>query len=303
MVRIQVPVYGAVNSVNRIPWCLEATALSLGHGHKDDCEGCDIRGGTRFDRQKPGEIMKRFRLSELCVLTGLSEIEVKRILSNNVKSKEETEGVKGYYSEYALRTLFDHRQGENRSISADSLFDEHTDSSLRKQILTYQLSSVLSDSERARLLNLPHGCRIREGAKILDPQNFKCGENVWIGEGAILDAQGGLEIGDNSQIGLSVMVWSHTSHKQAISGLTGSKIKEGIQYKRTRIGSNVFIAGPSVISPGVTIGDKVIISPLTFVGHDIPDKTVVSPHREFQSLENRVAELEKEIAELKGGSC
>ena len=179
-----------------------------------------------------------------------------------------------------------------------TLFDEDTDDSLRKQILTYHISGVLTDRERARLLNLPRGCRIRERAKILKPENFRCGENVWIGEGAVLDAQGGLEIGDNTQVGLNVMIWSHTSHNQAISGKTGSGTKEGIEYKSTKIGKNVLIAGPSVIAPGVTIGDGAIISPLTFVSRDVPDDAVLSPHRDLRNLQKRVTRLEETVEKL-----
>ena len=83
---------------------------------------------------------------------------------------------------------------------------------LREQILTYHISSVMTDDERAQLLGLPEGCRIRENAKIISPENFKCGKYVWIGEGAILDASGGLEIGDHTSIGLYVLVWTHSSY-------------------------------------------------------------------------------------------
>jgi hypothetical protein len=42
-----------------------------------------------------------------------------------------------------------------------------------------------------------------------------------------------------------VMIWTHSSHKQAVAGKTSSPTKEGIQYAETKIGSNCFIAGPS----------------------------------------------------------
>ncbi len=178
------------------------------------------------------------------------------------------------------------------------MLDPNTDSTLRNQILTYCLSDVMTDHERARLLGLPEGCRIRERAKILAPEKLILGKNVWIGEGAILDAQGGLHIGDNTQIGLNVLIWSHTSHKQAIQGLTGSPAKEGIKYAETRIGSNCFIAGPSVIAPGVTIGNGVIIGPLTFVERDVPDNGIVSCPRDVRKLQDRVDRLEKLVRSL-----
>jgi acetyltransferase-like isoleucine patch superfamily enzyme len=178
------------------------------------------------------------------------------------------------------------------------MLDPNTDPRLRDQILTYVASELLTDRERARLLGLPEGCRIRERAKILAPEKLTLGKNVWIGEGAILDAQGGLHIGDNTQIGLNVMVWSHTSHKQAIEGKTGSLSKEGIRYLETRIGANCFIGGPSVIGPGVTIGNGVIIGPLTFVEKDIPDNGVLSAPRELRKLRERIERLEKHVQSL-----
>lgn len=169
---------------------------------------------------------------------------------------------------------------------------------IRSEILRYRSTDLMDDRERARFLGLPDGCRIRENAKILNPENLTCGENVWIGEGAVLDAQGGLEIGDNTQIGLGVFVWSHTTHKQARAGQTGQS-KELIDYSRTRIGKNCFIAGPTVIGPGVTIGDGAIISPLNFVERDVAPGAVVSGRLERREVDNRIAALAAEVESLK----
>jgi acetyltransferase-like isoleucine patch superfamily enzyme len=168
---------------------------------------------------------------------------------------------------------------------------------IRRQILLYRMADLLTDRERARLLGLPEGCRIRERAKILAPEKLTLGRNVWIGEGAILDAQGGLTIGDYTQIGLNVMIWSHSSHKQARLSKTCVD-KEGIEYKPTRIGKNCFIGGPAVIAAGVTIGDRVVVSPLTFVDKDVPDDEVVSAKRDVKQLERRIKTLERSLEEL-----
>jgi len=156
---------------------------------------------------------------------------------------------------------------------------------LREQILTYFISLVMTDDERAQLLGLPEGCRIRENAKIISPENFKCGKHVWIGEGAILDASGGLEIGDYTQIGLYVLVWTHTSYKQALRSETGITSK-AIERKPTVIGSNVFLAGHSVVFAGVTIGNHVVILPMSVVSKDIPSHCVAggSPARKVRDL-------------------
>lgn len=169
---------------------------------------------------------------------------------------------------------------------------------IRAEILRYRSTALMNDRERARFLGLPDGCRIRENAKILHPDNLVCGTNVWIGEGAVLDAQGGLEIGDNTQIGLSVFVWSHTTHMQAVAGETG-RDKGRIEYRPTKIGSNCFIGGPSVIAPGVTIGDQAIISPLSFVENDVPRRGVVSSRAQRRIDDDRIAGLETELAALR----
>jgi acetyltransferase-like isoleucine patch superfamily enzyme len=145
---------------------------------------------------------------------------------------------------------------------------------LRKDILNRFISVVMTDDERAILFNLPEGCRIREGAKIISPENFKCGKYVWIGENAVLDASGGLEIGDHTSIGLSVFIWSHSSFLANLSmnNIIASPL---IVRKPTKIGSGCFISGPSVIYPGVNIGNKVVVMPMSVVTKDVPNYTLV----------------------------
>jgi acetyltransferase-like isoleucine patch superfamily enzyme len=146
---------------------------------------------------------------------------------------------------------------------------------LRNQILQYVVSSVMTDDERAQLFGLPKGCRMRENAKIISPDKFKCGEYVWIGEGAILDASGGLEIGEHTSIGLNVMIWSHTSYLVNLN-LENRIESPLIERVPTRIGKGCFIAGPSVVYHGVTIGDKVVVLPMSVVTKDIPSYSLVA---------------------------
>jgi acetyltransferase-like isoleucine patch superfamily enzyme len=181
-------------------------------------------------------------------------------------------------------------------------FDRDTPPQLREQILLARMGDDLTDRERARLMGLPEGCRIRERAKILAPDKLVLGHHVWIGEGAVLDAQGGLAIGDYCQIGLNVLIWSHSSHQQALASQTCTS-REGITYQATRIGNNVFIGGPSVIAPGVSIGNGVIISPLSFVDRDLPDGAVFSPSHEAKKLERRLHKLEAALKALQDGAA
>ena len=141
----------------------------------------------------------------------------------------------------------------------EALYDcflEETPWEIRRQILMYQASECMSDVERAQFLGLPEGCRMRERAKIISPENLVIGKNCWIGEGAILDASGGLKIGENCSIGLGVYLWTHDSFKLNLRGKNTREHSSRILRKRTKIGSNCFIGGPAVVMPGVTIGDK-----------------------------------------------
>lgn len=186
-------------------------------------------------------------------------------------------------------------------------FAPDTSRELRDQILRYHIACVMTDAERAKLFGLPSNCRMREGAKILSPENLLCGEYVWIGENAILDASGGLTIGSHTSIGLSVFVWTHSSDKLNAK-MENRPHHPEIQRKSTRIGHGCFIAGPSVILPGCTIGDRAVIGPMSVVDRDVADGEVIFGvrgverhvrrlNRTIEALIVRLDQLEKELRE------
>ena len=142
---------------------------------------------------------------------------------------------------------------------------------LRPKILERLLSLVMTDDERAALYKLPEGCRMREGAKIISQENLVCGEHVWIGENAILDASGGLEIGSHTSITVNTTVWSHTSSLSNIM-MSNQPGNPFIKRAKTTIGSGCFISG--VIYPGITIGDRCIVTPLSVVTKDLPSDCI-----------------------------
>ncbi|MFM7403852.1 MAG: acyltransferase [Erythrobacter sp.] len=174
-------------------------------------------------------------------------------------------------------------------------FDEQVQSAVRRQIFFQVATAGMSDGERARFAGLPQGCRMREGAKIIAPQNLRIGKNVWIGENAVLDASGGLEIGSNTSIGLGVFVWTHDSHKLNRMGNNTSAAASFIRRKPTKIGERCFIAGPSVIMPGVTLGPGSVVAPMSVIFHDTAPESTNTPYRDMLALERRIAELEKKV--------
>jgi len=146
---------------------------------------------------------------------------------------------------------------------------------LRRDVTLRFLSQLLTDDERARLHGLPASCRVRENTKILSPEKLVCGEHVWIGENAYLDASGGLSIGDHSTVGVGVYVWTHTS---VLANLLHQNRPGGAQVIRrpTRIGAGCYIVGHSVLNPGITIGDGALVLPMSVVTSDVAPGVIVA---------------------------
>jgi acetyltransferase-like isoleucine patch superfamily enzyme len=165
--------------------------------------------------------------------------------------------------------------------------DDERSNRLRGGILTDLVGQYMNDRERAALLGLPPTTRIRERAKIVNPERLELGDHCWIGEGAILDASGGLSIGEHTSIGLNVLVFTHSSWlaNMTLQNHSGSDL---IERKPIRIGKGCFIGGNSVILPGVVIGDFVTVHPLSVVAKDVPDRCMVggNPARVFQRVDD-----------------
>lgn len=180
----------------------------------------------------------------------------------------------------------------------DLFSDSTRNKDLRSYVLKQFVSGVMTDEERAKLWGLPEGCRMRENAKIISPENFKCGEFVWIGEGAVLDASGGLEIGSHTSIGLNVMVWSHTSFLTNLM-MANESNSSLIARAKTTIGKGCFIAGPSVIYHGVTLGDRTVVLPMSVINKDTPGNCIVggSPARVIKTIDDQF--IEEQIQKFK----
>lgn len=173
--------------------------------------------------------------------------------------------------------------------------DDERSNRLRRQILTDLVGGLMNDVERARLLGLPETTRIRERTKIVSVENLKLGDHCWIGENAVLDASGGLTIGEHTSIGLNCLIFTHSSwlSNMMLENHSGSDL---IERKPVRIGKGCFIGGNSVIMPGVTIGDFVTVNPLSVVTKDVPDYCLVSgnPARVFQRYDAEYLKAEAE---------
>ena len=118
----------------------------------------------------------------------------------------------------------------------------------------------------------------------------KCGKNVNIEHGAFLASGLGIEIGDNSGIGLSCRVAGPLTMGNDVMMAPGVMIftqnhetedlsipmrLQTAPKKKVTIGNDVWIGANALIMPGVNIGDGVIVAAGAIVTRDVEPYAVV----------------------------
>ena len=107
--------------------------------------------------------------------------------------------------------------------------------------------------------------------KIRKPQNLILGDDVQIGNKCRLYEDGGIEIGDNTEIapGLVVYSFNHNIHGKRLP------YDDVYEYQKVTIGRNVWIGADVKITPGVTIGEGAVIGMGTVVTKDVPPLAII----------------------------
>lgn len=159
--------------------------------------------------------------------------------------------------------------------------------------------------EARRLVRLINGTTETEGDKrvqllkelfgstgehvFLEP-NFRCdyGYNIHVGENffanfdcCILDVCK-VEFGDNCMLAPGVHIYTATHPIDHVERSNGPEYGKPI-----KIGNNVWLGGSSVINPGVTIGDNVVVASGAVVTKDVPPNVIVggNPARIIKEIE------------------
>ncbi|MBX3637660.1 MAG: acyltransferase [Rubrivivax sp.] len=120
--------------------------------------------------------------------------------------------------------------------------------------------------------------RISTHACIEHPQSLRLGDHVFIGHFSVLDASGGLEIGDGCQVTNHVSVLTHSTHRALRLGREdcwGDPSPPGLVRAPTRLGAWTFVGPHSVIAPGARIGRGVLVKAYSHVRGEVPDFAVV----------------------------
>jgi hypothetical protein len=107
---------------------------------------------------------------------------------------------------------------------------------------------------------------------ILSGRNTELGNGVFVNRGATIDDRGPITVGDHTMIAAGAIL---TTHGHILDDFSKPMPFGGRTMAPIVIGSNTVIGYNAVVMPGVTIGDRVIVSANAVVTKDIPDRWVV----------------------------
>lgn len=122
-----------------------------------------------------------------------------------------------------------------------------------------------------RLGSAGRGVRFAGRSVITGAGNAHFGDNVHIGDGAYIRAEGGLEIGSNTHVSRNMVLYT-MNHD--IAG-TALPYDDSQILRPVKIGRNVWIGMNVCIIPGTTIGDGAVIGMGTVVFGEVPPMAIV----------------------------
>ena len=144
----------------------------------------------------------------------------------------------------------------------------------RAQKLTAAMNFTYHEPEEiVRLFSELIGKPVGEGFCLFPPfytdygQNITIGKNVFLNTSCHFQDQGGINIGDGTQIGHNVVLatLNHNENPAQRSETIPAPIV---------IGRNVWIGANATITPGVTVGDGAIVAAGAVVTKDVPPDTI-----------------------------
>lgn len=150
---------------------------------------------------------------------------------------------------------------------------------LRYSTYIYQLMNQIDlDNHTQTIENLKKkmkscgkGVGIWGKVHITSPESIILGNNVHIGENAVISARGGLIIGDNTHISRNLVLYT-INHD-----FKGTKLPydENTISRPVSIGKNVWIGMNVCITPGTIINDGAIIGMGTIVSGEVPPLAII----------------------------
>ena len=129
------------------------------------------------------------------------------------------------------------------------------------------------------------------GSRVFGARMMRVGDRCRIGFNNLIQANGGITLGDDVLLGPDVKIWS-VNH--VFARLDVPIWEQGYEHKPVVIGNGVWIGASSFIMPGAHIGDHVVIAAGSVVsGKDIPPYTILAgnPARAIGSRQERLSQV------------
>jgi maltose O-acetyltransferase len=120
--------------------------------------------------------------------------------------------------------------------------------------------------------SLGEGGRIDEGIIIYGASRIECGSGVVLGRNLIIQASGGLKLGNDILIGPGCFIWS-INHDYTVENMCR---ESKYIFKKVIIEDQVWIAANVKIVPGVRIGTGSVIAMGSVVTKDVPPHCIAA---------------------------
>ncbi|MDQ8295179.1 chorismate mutase [Enterococcus faecium] len=185
---------------------------------------------------------------------------------------------------------------EKEKMIAGELYFANDPELVADRMFARSQSQIINQAEsaelRSQLLKETFG---RTGKKIyMEPViNFDYGYNIFVGENfyanfncTFLDVST-IEIGDNCMFAPNVQLYTATHPLHPV------KRNSGLEYaKPIKIGDNVWLGGSVIVTPGVTLGNNVVVGAGSVVTKSFPDNVVIAgnPARIIKTVEEEPLE-------------
>lgn len=148
--------------------------------------------------------------------------------------------------------------------------------------------------------------RISNTVDIVNPENLKIADNIFIGHYNLLDASNRITIGEGCQISNFISILTHSSH-QSVRLYGKHYIEHNGRHKgyiagEVIIGKYTFIGAHSVIMPGSKIGKGSLVTAYTLVKGEFPDFAIITgnPAQVVGDTREKDSKLLNEYPELVG---
>lgn len=108
---------------------------------------------------------------------------------------------------------------------------------------------------------------VHHGAQVRAARRLVIDDDVFIAEGVVLDARGGISIGASTSINSGVQIWTAQHDWRA----------PDFAYVAApvRIGHHAWISARAILLPGVTVGDGAVVAAGSVVTRDVEPWTLV----------------------------